>query len=157
MDSEFRRACFVFIERKGPRILIAAVYNHDGLWAEQPDGVIQVENIEPTLLGEAIKAQLKKCIHKPSFNYRDQKKTDWPAFQASGARSTTAFEKAFARYWVGGANEANIILIAEPRRSTEHSSFVQASMRMRIHKSWASGCCNCTRTTFGSKRCSNER
>jgi hypothetical protein len=116
MASEFRRACFVFIERKGPRILIAAVYNHDGLWVEQPDGVIQVETTEPTLLGEAIKAQLKKCSHTPSYNYRDKKKTDWPAFQASGARSTTAFEKTYARYWVGGANEANIILIADTEK-----------------------------------------
>ena len=113
MTAQFRRACFAFIERSGSRILIASVYNHDGLWAEQPDGVVEVKRTEPRALGEAIKAQLQRCTHKPSFNYRDKNKADWPAFQASGARSTTAFEKAFARYWVGGANEANIILIAE--------------------------------------------
>lgn len=116
MAAQFQRACFVFIEKKGPRILIASLFNHDGLWAEQPVGVVQVARTEPLALGEAIKAQLQRCTHKPSFNYRDQKKTDWPAFQASDARSTTAFEKAFARYWVGGANEANIILIADTER-----------------------------------------
>ncbi len=110
--AQFQRACFAYIERKGLRILIASVYNHDGLWAEQPDGVVEVKRTEPRALGEAIKAQLQRCTHKPSFNYRDKNKTDWPAFQASGTRSATAFEKAFACYWVGGANEANIILIA---------------------------------------------
>lgn len=113
MAKQFQRACVVYFERNGDRVLISSLLNRDGIWTEQPDGVVVADRTEPIGLGEALKAQLAKCVMQPSFNFRGMKKTDWPAFIASGARSVTAFEKAYARYIVDGANEANLLWVAE--------------------------------------------
>lgn len=113
MAKQFQRACVVYFERDGDRVLIASLLNRDDIWTEQPDGVVVVNRMEPIGLGEALKAQLAKCVMQPAFNFRGMKKADWPAFIASGARSITAFEKAYARYNVAGANEANLFWVAE--------------------------------------------
>ena len=112
MSETFVRACNVYISRKSGKVLVTSLFNHAGLWAESPTPVLESSG-DPEVLGAQVKEQLAACIYQPEFNYRDRKKSEWPAYIASGFRSMSAFEKEFARYSVRGANEANIILVVE--------------------------------------------
>ncbi len=60
----------------------------------------------PALKG-AIQAALDCCEYEESFNYYGQKRTDWPAFQASGYKTVKRFEADFIRLGIRGANEKN--------------------------------------------------
>jgi hypothetical protein len=112
MSKDFVRACNVYISRKRGQVMVASVFNHAGLWVESPTPVLESMN-EPAVLGAQVKEQLAACVFEPEFNYRDRKKSEWPAYRASGHPSMSAFEKEFARYIVHGANEANLIWVAE--------------------------------------------
>lgn len=112
MSEAFVRGCNVYISRKSGKVLVASLFNNAGLWAESPTPVMESLG-EAEVLGAQVKEQLAACVFQPEFNYRDRKKSEWPAYVASGLRTTTAFEKEFTKYIVHGANEANIILVAE--------------------------------------------
>lgn len=112
MSEAFVRACNVYISRKSGKVLVASLFNHAGLWAESPTPVLESLG-EPEVLGVHVKEQLAVCVFQPEFNYRDRKKSEWPAYIAAGLRSMSAFENEFARYSVRGANESNIILVGE--------------------------------------------
>jgi hypothetical protein len=104
MSEAFVRACNVYISRKSGKVLVASLFNHAGLWAEGPTPVLESLG-EPEVLCVQVKEQLAACVFLPEFNYRDRRKSELPAYNASGLRSMSAFEKEFARYSVRGANE----------------------------------------------------
>jgi hypothetical protein len=91
----------------GGTALVAAMFNHGGLYVERPGGVVPVPAGDAGAIGAAVRQALKGTVFEPDFNYRDRKKTDWPAYQASGCKSVAAFERAYARFEVAGETEQN--------------------------------------------------
>lgn len=109
LKPKFVHMCPVYVAFDDGRALLASTFNHGGLFVEKPGGVRAVDTGDGITLGEAIIACMADCSFKPRFNYSSRKKSDWPAYQASGCRSMKAFERDFARYTVRSANDANII------------------------------------------------
>ena len=83
------------------------MYNHAGLMAEKPAGTSVVKFSDPAALHEAVRAALDACEYEETFNYSENKKSDWPAYQASGYKAIKKFEAEFIRLLVKGVNEKN--------------------------------------------------
>jgi hypothetical protein len=110
---EFVRACTVYFSAVHETALVAALFNHGGMFAEQPDGIVVCPRDDVPGLGAAVRAALEACRYEPEFNYRDRKRSDWPAFKRSGCRSIRQFEQDYLPIILRGMNEANLICAAE--------------------------------------------
>jgi hypothetical protein len=104
---EFIRACNVYCRPDADQVIVASVYNHGGLMAEKPGSASIVKLSDPAALHSAVRAALDACEYEENFNYSDQKKSDWPAYQASGYKTMKKFEAEFIRLYVNGQNEKN--------------------------------------------------
>ena len=104
---EYFRACNVYCQPDADQVIVAAVYNHGGLMVEIPGGATLVKFSESAELHEAVRAALAACEYEENFNYSDQKKSDWPAYQASGYKTIKRFEAEFIWLLVKGVNEKN--------------------------------------------------
>jgi hypothetical protein len=104
---EYFRACNVYCRPDADQVIVASVYNHGGLMAEKQGGASIVKFSDPASLHDAIRAALDACEYDAHFNYSDQKKSDWPAYQASGYKTMKKFEAEFIRLLVKGVNEKN--------------------------------------------------
>ena len=104
---EYFRACNVYCRPEADQAIVAAVYNHGGFMAEKPGRATLVKFSDSANLHEAICAALDECEYGEDFNYSDRKKSDWPAYQASGYKSMKRFEEEFIRLLVQGVNEKN--------------------------------------------------
>ncbi len=111
--SKFVRACNVYLPRHGEMALLAAVYNHGGLYAEKPGPVYECDCSDAELLGQVANNKLAECEFRENFDYSRTKPSDWPAFRASGLRTIKAFRSEFVWYGIRGANEANIIWVVD--------------------------------------------
>jgi hypothetical protein len=100
--ENFTRTCAVYVSRTDDVALIAAMLNHAGAYTEMPGGVAVVRATDFDAVGRAVQEKLDACRFEPRFDHRGRKKTDWPAYLASGMRSTTAFERRFVRLSVAG-------------------------------------------------------
>ncbi|HEX2751412.1 MAG TPA: hypothetical protein VHM91_25605 [Verrucomicrobiales bacterium] len=87
---------------------MASVFNHGGLIAEKPGGSVVVKFSEPAAIHSAILAALEACEYEETFNYSGRKKSDWPAWQASGCKTIKQFETGFVRLSVKGVNAKNL-------------------------------------------------
>jgi hypothetical protein len=95
------------VEKHGDRVLVAACYNHGGLFAEIPNGVEESSQSETLNLGAIILETLSKCVYQEEFDYSTQHAKDCPAYIASGLKTVTSFEQQFLRYTIQGENESN--------------------------------------------------
>ena len=98
-------------------VIVAATHQipNGGAYYEQPSPVV--------LQGQPAAAQLGATFHRAfaGFSVKDKdlsalKRTDWPAFRASGARSLKEFQALFLPMQCCGLNSANILV----RASTPH-------------------------------------
>ena len=108
-NKEFIRWCNLYVESSGEKAIIVSCFNHGGLSAKIPGTAEIVNNENMSALGTAIIDKLKECTYKPEFDYSTHKKSDWPAFIASGLKTIKTFEKTFIQYQVRGVNESNLI------------------------------------------------
>jgi hypothetical protein len=106
---EFFKACNVYCHPESNQAIVAAVYNHGGLTAEKPGGAAVVPLADSHALKHAIQAALDSCEYEENFNYSGLKRTDWPAFQASGYKTVKRFEGEFIRLHMRGVNEKNLL------------------------------------------------
>jgi hypothetical protein len=104
---EFFKACNVYCRPESNQAIIAAVYNHGGLTAEKPGGSTVVAFSDSTALKQEIQAALGCCEYEEKFDYSGLKRTDWPAFQASGYKTVKRFEAEFVCLSIRGVNEKN--------------------------------------------------
>jgi hypothetical protein len=104
---EFFRACNVYCQPDMDQVIVATVYNHGGLTAEKPGGTSAVSFSDPAKLHEAVVAALQACEYTTIFNYSKMKRSDWPAYQASGYKTIKRFEAEFIRLRIKGVNEKN--------------------------------------------------
>ncbi len=105
---EYFMACNVYCHPDADQAIVAAVYNHGGLMAEIPGGATLVKFSDSPKLHDAVRAAIEACEYDENYNYSDQKKSDWPAYQVSGYKSIKQFETEFIRLLVKGVNENNI-------------------------------------------------
>ena len=69
-----------------------------GLYCDQPPPALLQLDAAPESLGQSVwEALLSFCSISEPVNLRSYKKTDWPAFRASGMRSVRQFEDSFVR------------------------------------------------------------
>ena len=105
----FIRSCKVYLSARRQEALVAPMFNHAGLLAERPGAVVAGPLDDTGQLGQLTRVALDACVWQPEVDYRDRKRTDWPAFQQSGCRSVREFESVYDGLLVCGANEANLV------------------------------------------------
>jgi hypothetical protein len=112
---EFFKACNVYCRPESDQVIVASVYNHGGLMAEKPGGASIASFSDTSALNSAICASIDGCQYEENFNYFGQKRSDWPAFQASGYKTIKRFEAEFIRLLIKGVNEKNLFYdVASP-------------------------------------------
>ncbi|TLD70532.1 hypothetical protein FEM03_12465 [Phragmitibacter flavus] len=108
----------------GPNAVIVAPCHStpDGILYEQ-DVPIVLPVASPQTIGAAIKRAFEGFSMRTN-NLRDSRKSDWPAFQASGAKSMRQFEAEFYRLSVSCLNPSGAVARAElPVPGDEEFSF----------------------------------
>jgi hypothetical protein len=86
----------VYLSHSGRGVVLAAVAVNDAGIRYEPDfAILLPPSSSPARIGQAVADVLSKYSHKDR-NLRDHKKTDWPAFRASGLKSVRAFEQDFS-------------------------------------------------------------
>ena len=95
----------------GTRFIVAAMHqNNAGIYYEQPDPVV-VEVRQPADLGVAFRAAFDAFSRKDR-DLSTMKKSDWPAFRASGLKSMKAFERDYTAIQCHGLNPSNAVVRA---------------------------------------------
>ena len=95
----------------GARFIVAAMHqNNAGICYEQPDPVV-VEVRQPADLGAAFRAAFDAFSRKDR-DLSTMRKSDWPAFAASGLRSMKAFEREYTAIQCHGLNPSNAVVRA---------------------------------------------
>ena len=126
--THFVRVCTVYFSADRDTALVAPMFNHAGLFAEQPGAVGEARVEDAAALGQAIRDALDRCVFQPEFNLAGKKRTDWPAYRASGCRSVREFEQRFAPILIQGANASNLVAIVESPTLGEFELHLQASV-----------------------------
>ena len=89
------RSCNVYVESNRGRFIVAPCFDHGGLFMEMPGKTRVVEGGSEEMLGTSIQKALTESVFQSKFNYRDYKKSDWPAFKVSGEKTIKGFEEKF--------------------------------------------------------------
>lgn len=106
----FRKHARVFAHRTDSKVLVVTMNYVGGIGALQTEArdvfVLELGNDRSVVADAILKALDATCV-LPEQNLRDKKRSDWPAYQASGCRSIRQFEADFVHVHVSGANEFN--------------------------------------------------
>ena len=93
----------VYVPRSLKKIIVCAHNTIEkGFLYEQDDPVSMPSDAPNEILGQSVWEALLRLRYTPGVNLRSQKKTDWPAYKASGCKSVRAFEDEFVRVSVRG-------------------------------------------------------
>ena len=115
LKRKFRRMSRVYLDETENRAMVSSMFNHGGLFAEKPDGVMLLDDVNAASLGELIIDRMADCAYASMTDYSGHKRSDWPAYQASGIKTIKRFEEEFKSYTLVSANAENIIwLIRSP-------------------------------------------
>lgn len=82
--------------------------DHGGLIAEKPGGASVVALSDSNGLNQDIRSALKECKFRDGFDYTGRKRTEGPAFSASGFKMVKRFEAEFIHFGISGVNEKNL-------------------------------------------------
>lgn len=97
-------------------VIVAPLHqNLDGIYFEQALPLVLDGLPAPERLGAAFQEGFGR-FSVEDRNLRNAKRSDWPAFRASGARSVAEFEKTFRPMQCFGLNASNAVV----RASTPH-------------------------------------
>jgi hypothetical protein len=120
---EAQRHAALYIDRVGKTAIVVTLhYNGMGGFLYEDTAPSMIERSQDSKsVGTAVLTAFEKSEIRPPTTHRDQKLTDWPAFQSSGCRSVRQFEADFIRIHIYGANEANLIYAIEgsPEKDAE--------------------------------------
>ena len=125
-SRRFAKHARVFASRAGSTLLVVPQHYVGGpgaLMIESPDVVVLERTDDHSPLANAILRALDSTRVLPDQNLRDKKRSDWPAYRASGCRSISKFEAEFIAVNVSGANESNHFVWIEgwPEKDAELS------------------------------------
>jgi hypothetical protein len=122
------RWCNVYLEVDSDRAIVAACFNHAGLKAEIAGEARLVNGTKRGEIGAEAIAALAACRWEPNFNYRDAKRSDWPAYQASEERSIKRFVERWRQVGIGGANDHNVTWVLSVALEGESNLKMTASV-----------------------------
>lgn len=114
------KICLVYLPRDMGQAIVAGVHFAGYLWSK-PDMIDVIEMGDHKALGDAAHDRWEQCIQKPYDGPR-QNRTDYPAYQASGARSLRQFEDDWVYYRLEGWNASNFGLTVESQERADHLS-----------------------------------
>ena len=97
-----------------PAIVSPLHYNAAGIHYEQAEPIVVASWRDAAPLAVALRLALRQFVFCDR-NLRESKKTDWPAYRASGCRSVREFERQFLCLSVRAVNEAELFYDAEAR------------------------------------------
>lgn len=93
------------------RFIVAAMHQiPGGMYYEQPDPLV-VEVRQPADLGVAFRAAFD-AFSLQHMDMSNMRKSDWPAFVASGMRSMKLFERDYTPMCCAGLNPSNAVVRA---------------------------------------------
>jgi len=85
-------------------IVVPMHKNFAGIYYEQESPAVVKNWRDPHALGEVVRDALAR-FSVVDRDLSDGKKSDWPAFKVSGAKTIKAFEKDYLRIEIAGLNE----------------------------------------------------
>lgn len=107
--------CGVHLYFSADTVIVAAIsQNLDRLYFEQPKPDVMSGPLTPARLGAAFRKGFESFSIRDQ-HLRDEKRRDWPAFQASGVRSVKEFENVFRPMQCYGLNPSNAVVRAAIR------------------------------------------
>jgi hypothetical protein len=124
-------ASVYFNTSTGVAIVAPMHENQDGIGYEQEAVCVLPAGHSPDDLGEALKHALSSFSEKPC-NLRLTKKTDWPAFRASGLSSVARFEREFTRISVQYLNPSGAVARASIELKDDSGTGVYCSFNPRL-------------------------
>ena len=116
MPPPLRRA-HIFVAEGKPAIIASLHFNSAGILYEQRDPLVAGDSS-----WEAVVPVLRDALGKFSFreaNLRERRLTDWPSYQAAGARSVRQFQSAYLCIQIVAVNEAELFYDASSRPRDE--------------------------------------
>jgi hypothetical protein len=117
IDGELRAHLYLYDRRK---FIIASVMSVPrSLILEIDDVTVLDASITNEVLGQTVCAHLLRFVRKEPPNQRNAKRTDWPAFRASGARSVIGFEEKAWRAHVETVGPLVLDITAAPARTNQ--------------------------------------
>jgi hypothetical protein len=90
-----------------PAIVMPMHHNRDGICFEQEQTVIVADWRKPATLAAGLHSAIAQFSFL-DFNIRNRKRTEWPAYVASGCRSVREFEDMYFCIRVCAVNEAEL-------------------------------------------------
>lgn len=97
----------VFLYFSADRVIVAAAYQSAaGICHEQPEPALIQGPPSAARLGDAFQTAFRKFSMKDT-NLQGMRKSDWPAYRASGSRSLKEFERTFRPMTCHGLNASN--------------------------------------------------
>jgi hypothetical protein len=88
----------VYMSQRQAKLIICPVSSIErGFDTEQEPLAVLPYSCPPETLGQGVWESLLLFRKTPNVNIRSRKKTDWPAYRASGAKSVRAFEDEYVR------------------------------------------------------------
>jgi len=130
--NDMHPCAVLFFGRESHVALVAPMHvNQDGIGYEQETVRVLAAGYSPTDLGEALKQALSTFSERPR-DLRLQKRSEWPAFQASGLSSIARFKREFLPVVVEYLNESGGVARAEASLSDEDDIRVCCSFNPRL-------------------------
>jgi hypothetical protein len=125
MLNKLRRAHLYLAENR-PAIVAPVHFNSAGIYYEQENPLMD-ESSDWSALGASLRVSINRFAFRET-NLRDTKKTDWPAFRASGCRSVRQFEDLYLRIDVVAVNEAELFYHASCQPHGEEDIKLQVTL-----------------------------
>ena len=101
------------------RLIVAPMHQAStGVYYEQQAPILLAAPVIPAGLGAAFREAFDR-FSVTNDNVPGTKKSDWPAFQASGLRSMKAFEQTYLPMLCAGLNSSNAVVRASVGHPTE--------------------------------------
>src|SRR5580658_5727022 len=126
-----KQAHIYLVDDAKPAIVAAMHHNAAGIFYEQDEVVVVVDWRQSSPLVAALRSALERFSFRDR-NLRDSKRSEWPAYRASGCRSVQEFESSYICITVRPANEAEIIYIAEARPLGEEEIRLSVTANSRV-------------------------
>ena len=100
-------------------VIVAAIHqNPDGIYYEQEMPLVISGQPTPEKLGAAFQRGLES-FSVQGKDLKDEKRSDWPAFRVSGARSVKEFERSFRPMHCYALNPSNAVVRASIQHPTQ--------------------------------------
>ena len=113
LNADIVKMCNVFLHRENDTAIVATKFKHRGIYYEAEDGVTACDTQPGDAFGETVRDCFIASIARKRPEGLPRKRTDWPAYKLSKAKSVAQFEREWICVSVTGLNEANIMVRME--------------------------------------------